>query len=285
MAKAAHPRKDAGARRVSSVGGLLAEAERQELLRALRALPQGAGPAALRGLATLLEAAVEVEAEVDPRIADELIRVLGPVMGEDTPVTVAEAAAVATGSDAKVLVAMLPGLRGALSELRALKVGLTGECVGALSRAELLLQQTPATATRLALESAMAGARTKLASELSRLHAPVPITSAEVLPIARWVLGDGPPPAGAAVLELARRLDDFCHRAPLTPLDLEELRVLARKADAERESPGWPWVLERLRTVRPRLMPRRVLPPLYRSLAGAQVEVTQGALSLEDLLR
>ncbi|WP_163869216.1 hypothetical protein [Myxococcus eversor] len=267
------------------MGGPLVEAARQELLQALRALPRGAGPAALRGLATRLEAVVDVEAEVDPRIADELIRVLGPVMGEDTPITVVDAAAFATGGDARVLVAMLPRLRDALVELRTLRVGLTLESVGALSRAQTLLQRAPATETRLALARTVEDVRAKLASELSRLHAPVPITPAEALPIARWVLGEGPPPPGAAVLELARRLDDFCHLSPLAPLDLKALRALARKADAEREAPGWSRLLERLRTVRPRLMPRRALPPLYRSLAGAQEETTQGPLSLEALLR
>ena len=263
----------------------MVEAARTALLQSLRALPRGAGPDALRDLTGLLEAAVDADDDVDLRFRDELIRVLGPVMGEDTPVTVEDAAACTTGVEAKVLVAMLPPLRAVLAEVRGLKVCFTREAVGVLSRAEALLQVAPAVQTRGALEVALGGMCTRLAAELSLLHAPVPVAAGEALSTARWVLEDGPPPRGAAVLEFARGLDDFCRRAPLAAPDLEALRALARKADAERDTPGWSLLLERLRTVRPRLLPQKSLSPLERSLAGAAPRVSLGPPSLEALLR
>ncbi|RKH15066.1 hypothetical protein D7V97_01200 [Corallococcus sp. CA053C] len=254
-------------------------------MQSLRALPRGAGPGALRDLTTLLEAAVDADDDVDLCFRDELIRVLGPVMGEDTPVTVEDAAACATGVDAKVLVAMLPTLRAVLAQVRGLKVCFTREAVGVLSRAEALLQTAPVLRTREELEAALTTLCARLAAELSLLHAPVPIMAGEALPTARWLFGDGPPLRGTAVLELARGLDDFCRRAPLAGPDLEALRALARRADAERDTPGWPLLLERLRTVRPRLLPQKSLSPLERSLAGAAPRVTLGPPSLEALLR
>ncbi len=263
----------------------MVEAARLELLQALRALPRGAGPEALRLTAALFEAAVDADDDVDPRFRDELIRVLGPVMAEDTPVTVEDAAAYVTGVDAEVLVAMLPRLRAALAEVRGLKACLAREAVELLSRVETLLHDAPATHTRRALEVAVNALRARLAAELSRLHAPVTVLPEDALPVARWMLGDGPPPRGAAVLEFARGLDDFCRRAPLSPATLDALRALARRADAERDTPGWPLLVERLRTVRPRLLPRRPLSPFYRSLAGIQARTPDAPASLEALLR
>lgn len=260
------------------------EAARTALLQALRAMPRGSGPGALRGLAPLLEAAVAEDTDVDLRFRDELIRVLGPVMGEDTPVTVEDAAACVTGVEAKVLVATLPPLRAVLAEVRGLKALLTREAVRVLSRADACLQQAPKLVTRVELERALGAACERLAAELSRLHAPVPVPVEAALGVARGLFGDGPQPRGAAVLELARGLDDFCRRAPLSTSDLEALRELARRADEERETPGWPLLLERLRTVRPRLIPQKPLPPLYRSLAGAPARVPLAG-SLEALLR
>ncbi|NOK31713.1 hypothetical protein HMI49_00665 [Corallococcus exercitus] len=253
-------------------------------MQALRALPRGAGPGALRGLAPLFEAAVAEDADIDLRFRDELIRVLGPVMGEDTPVTIEDAAACVTGVEAKVLVATLPALRAVLAEVQGLKARLTREAVRVLSRADACLQQARGLATRAELERALGTACEQLAAELSRLHAPVPILVEEALFVARALFGDGPPPRGAAVLELARGLDDFCRRAPLSTPDLEALRELARRADAERETPGWPLLLERLRTVRPRLLPQKPLPPLYRSLAGAPAREPLAG-TIEALLR
>ncbi|NOK16352.1 hypothetical protein [Corallococcus carmarthensis] len=262
----------------------MVEAARTTLLQALRALPRGAGPGALRGLTPQFEAAVAEDTDVDLRFRDELIRVLGPVMGEDTPVTVEDAAACVTGVDAKVLVATLPALRAVLAEVRGLKAHLTREAVRVLSRADACLHQSPRLTTREALERALDAGRERLAAELFLLHAPVPVPVEEALGVARGLFGDGPPPRGAAVLELARGLDDFCRRAPLSTPDLEALRELARRADAERETTGWPLLLERLRTVRPRLLPQKPLPPLYRSLTGAPARVPLAG-SLEALLR
>lgn len=253
-------------------------------MMALRALPRGAGPEALKGLALLLEAAVEGDAGVDLRIQDELIRVLGPVMGEDTPMTVEDATACVTGVAAEVLVATLPPLRAALAEVEGVKVGLTREAVDVLSRADACLQKAPRGVLRAELERALQARYEALAMELSRLHAPVPVSAGEALDIARWRFGDGPPPRGAAVLEMARVLDDFCRRAPLTAADLEILRRLARAADAQRETPGWYRLLERLRTMLPRLRPQKPLPPLYRSLGGTPPRETS-ADSMEALLR
>ncbi|RYZ39641.1 MAG: hypothetical protein EOO71_19355 [Myxococcaceae bacterium] len=233
----------------------------------------------------LLEAAVDADDDVDLRFQDEFIRVLGPVMAEHTPVTLAEAAAWAAGMDPRVLVATLPSLREGLTQVLGLPQGLTREAVGVLSRAEALLQQCPGGHTRSALAAALEKMLARLADELSRLHAPVAVAVGEALPVARWMFGEGPPPRGAAVLELARRLDEFCRRAPLAPPDLEALRELARQADTGSGTPGWRLVLERLRTVRPRLLPLKPLPPLYRSLAGAPVRVSRVADSLEALLR
>ncbi|MCY1021210.1 hypothetical protein [Pyxidicoccus sp. MSG2] len=255
-----------------------------ELLRLLRALPRGAGPGALRPLAALFEAAVGVDDDVDPRFRDELIRVLGPVMAEDTPVTVEDAAAFATGVDSAALVATLPPLRAATARVRGLKACLTTEACEVLADAEALLYEGPTTHTRRELDVAVGAVRARLAAELSRLHAPVTVLPEDALRVARWMLGAGPPPRGAAVLELARRLDDFCRRAPLSPSDLEALRALAGRADSERDTPGWPLLLERLRTVRPRLLPRAPLPPLYRSLAGIQARAPAAPASLEALL-
>lgn len=263
----------------------MADAARLELLKALRALPRGAGPGALRPLVALLEAAVDVDEDVDPRFRDELIRVLGPVMAEDTPVTIEDAAACATGVDVAVLVATLPRLRTVLSQVRGLKVCLTQEAIALLTQAAALLHEAPALQTRRELEVAVDAARARLAVELSRLHAPVTVSPGDALLVARWVLGEGPPPTGAAVLELARGLDDFCRRAPLSPADLDALRALARRADAERDTPGWPLLMERLRTVRPRLLPRKAMPPLYRALAGVQFRTADAPASLEALLR
>ncbi|WP_253972652.1 hypothetical protein [Myxococcus dinghuensis] len=221
----------------------------------------------------------------DSRLAEEFVRILGPVMGEATPVTVVDAVAFMTGVRADLLVVALPRLRGALDEVRGSKRLLTREAVAVLSEAEALLQEAPATKTREVLEAALAEARGGLARELSRLHSPVPVIAAEALPLARWMFGVGPPPRGAAVLELARCLDDFCQRSPLSPTDLEALRSLARRADAERDWPGWTRLLERLRTIRPRLLPRKALPPLYRSLAGVSEWGSQEPRSLEALLR
>ncbi|RKH61559.1 hypothetical protein [Corallococcus llansteffanensis] len=262
----------------------MVEAARTALLQSLRALPRGAGPGALRGLTDLLEAAVDADDDVDLCFRDELIRILGPVMGEDTPVTVEDAAACAMGVEAKVLVATLPALRAVLAEVRGLKVCFTREAVGVLSRAEALLQEAPVLRTREELEVALSALRVRLAAELSRLHAPVPVAVGDALPTARWLLGDGPPPRGSAVLELARGLDDFCRRAPLAGSDLEALRVLARRADAERETPGWPLLLERLRTLRPRLLPQKSLSPLYRSLAASETRISPAPVSLDALL-
>ncbi|WP_147441921.1 hypothetical protein [Corallococcus exercitus] len=253
-------------------------------MQALRALPRGAGPGALRGLTPLLEAAVAEDADVDLRFRDELIRVLGPVMGEDTPVTVEDAAACVIGVEAKVLVATLPALRAVLAEVQGLKASLTREAVLVLSQADACLQESPKLTTREELQRALEAGCGRLAAELSRLHAPVPVSVGEALGVARALFGDGPPPRGAAVLELARGLDDFCRRAPLSTPDLEALRELARRADTERETPGWPLLLERLRTVRPRLLPQKPLPPLYRSLAGAPARVPLAG-TLEALLR
>jgi hypothetical protein len=205
-------------------------------------------------------------------------------MAEDTPVTVEDAAACATGVDSAALVATLPPLRAALARVHGLKACLTTEAFEVLAGAEALLHEGPTTHTRRELEVAVGAVRARLAAELSRLHAPVAVLPEDALRVARWMLGAGPPPRGAAVLELARRLDDFCRRAPLSPSDLEALRALAGRADSERDTPGWPLLLERLRTVRPRLLPRRSLPPLYRSLAGIQARAPDAPASLEALL-
>ncbi|QSQ24305.1 hypothetical protein JY651_04875 [Pyxidicoccus parkwayensis] len=263
----------------------MVDVARMELLQALRALPRGAGPDALRPLAVLFEAAVDMDDDVDLRFRDELIRVLGAVMAEHTPVTIEDAAASATGVEAAVLVATLPRLRVMLAQVRGLKAFLTAEALEMLTGAEALLREVPVMHTRQQLEAAVNASLARLAAELSRLHAPVAVLPEDALHVARWMLGSGPPPRGAAVLELARGLDSFCHRAPLSPPDLESLRSLARRADQERDTAGWPLMMERLRTVRPRLLPRRAVPPLYRSLAGVQARTAGAPASLEALLR
>jgi hypothetical protein len=261
------------------------ETARTSLLHALRSLPRGAGLEALRGLAPLLEDSIDADREDDPRLPDAFIRVLGPILGEHTPLSPEDALALLLGVDPRRLVTTLPPLRAALAEVRALQPGLTRDTVAALTRAEALLSPAPETRTRAALAAALETPRARLAAELARLHAPVPVTAGEALPIARWLLDGGPAPRGAAVLTLARELDAFCHRAPLGPRDLEALRELARAADAEHDTPGWRPVLERLRTLRPRLLPVRAHPPLYRSLAGAPSSAPPQPSCLVDVLR
>ncbi|MBF5042324.1 hypothetical protein FGE12_07925 [Aggregicoccus sp. 17bor-14] len=234
------------------------------VLQALKRLPRGAGPAALRALAPLFEEALAETVSARVELHEELVRVLGAVMAERTPATLEEAAGVATGVAPEVLEAELLQLRAAQEGLRAAE-GV--EQVRALEEAEAVLATTGAAAhTRAQLALAAQEVRERLARALSREHAPVMVTAEEALAVARWRLGVGPAPRGAALLELAREVEGLCARGPAVGEERERLRALARRADAEREHPGWRALFARMRDVRPRLVGavRRV--PLYASL-------------------
>jgi hypothetical protein len=256
---------------------------RAAVLRALQALPRGEGPGALRALAPLLEEALADEVSAGVLLHEELVRVLGAVMAEDTPTTLEDAAALATGVDAALLETELPRLREALDGLK--RVEGTGEPpVEALARAEQVLTRTRAPLhTRAKLDQAVRQGREQLAAELSRAYAPLTVPAEQALEIARWERGEGPPPEGDALLELARRLDDLCRRGPLSRTELQAVRALARRADEARELPGWRLLFRRLETVRSRLVRTPPVRPLYASLESAGARPKRPG-TLESLL-
>ena len=249
------------------------------VLKALKQLPRGAGPEVLRALAPLFEEALAEAGSARVELHEELVRVLGAVMAERTPATLEEAAGVATGVAPAVLEVELLRLRAAQEGLRAAR---GAEQVRALEEAEAALASTGAAVhTRAQLARRIQEVREGLARALSREHAPVPVSADEALAVARWRLGAGDAPRGAALLELARQLDGWCERGPLKGEELERLRALARRADTEREHPGWRALFTRMRDVRPRLVGTARRVPLYASLQPAPRK--RSAQSLESL--
>jgi len=258
------------------------------LVSALRAAPIGLE--ALRPLVPLFWELWELRgaepAGCEEDVPVELARVLGPSLGERTPLTVEDALRELCSQACAVLLPLHGALVETASVLEDRHEPLSAETVEALEvagrlRLSAAAAQDPVAAMPKAFEPPLrsldrllrleAATLERLRATLDELHAPVQLEAGEVLPVARWVLGGPRPVRAAGMLELARRLDDFCARAPLDDAQRVELQRLARAADEDRDDPRWPKLAERVWTLRGRLgRPRPALLPLYASLASSK---------------
>jgi len=249
-------------------------------------------------LAPLVYAAAESECRsprdeaFDQPVATELVRVLGSELAEQTPHTLHETAIYLANRQEgnhlhrSGLIPIVKELAQASARLKALAHGpaLSVDFVEAIESAQQTVERARLRAAIPAsfvlhgigewdpfsvlarLEQLLSSNWKRLLTELNRLHQPLVIAVDEALPVARSILGGPPSRKRAALLALARSLDDFCRRAPLGLEDLQQLATLTQKADLERSEEGWQALADKLWQLRKRLFGRgeAPAPPIYR---------------------